>query len=224
LVSGRGRIGGDCANPRDLIETSALPITTSAANKSGKMCLKNLNLFVISGGPGAGKTTVLLELEKLGFQYAPEVARQIIQEQVRSGGAALPWSDRQAYTDLMLERSIESFKKHTPAAKPLFADRGIPDTLCYARFIGIGETSSIERACREYQYASLVFLAPPWKEIYHTDSERKQEFEEAERTYHSMAEVYRECGYQTIELPKLTAAARARFILDQVQLLGHRQL
>jgi predicted ATPase len=40
------------------------------------------NLFILSGGPGAGKTTTLAELEKLGFACAPEVARHIIQQQV----------------------------------------------------------------------------------------------------------------------------------------------
>lgn len=178
----------------------------------------NPNLFVISGGPGAGKTTVLHELARLGFRYAPEVARQIIQEQLRSGGNALPWSDCQTYTDLMLQRSIESFKKHTPASEPLFADRGIPDTLGYARLIGLDHTGYIENACRRYRYAALVFLAPPWKEIYRRDSERKQDFIEADRTYQYMIEAYRECGYETIELPKLTAAARAKFILDRLQL------
>ena len=187
-------------------------------NRAKMMCLKNPNLYVLSGGPGAGKTTVLLELARFGFHHAPEVARQIIQEQIRSGGTALPWANRQAYTCLMLQRSIESFKEHTPASKPLFTDRGIPDTLCYARLIGLGETGDIERACRQYRYAALVFLAPPWKEIYQTDSERKQDFREADRTYQAMAEVYRECGYETIELPKLTPAKRAKFILDQLQL------
>ena len=38
------------------------------------------NLFIITGGPGAGKTTVLTELQRLGFTCVPEVARQIIQE------------------------------------------------------------------------------------------------------------------------------------------------
>jgi predicted ATPase len=61
-------------------------------------------------------------------------------------------------------------------------------------------------------------LAPPWKEIYRTDGERKQDFREADRTYQYMAEVYRECGYETIELPKLTPAERAKFILDQLQI------
>ena len=181
------------------------------------MCLTNPNLYVISGGPGAGKTTVLLELARLGFRYAPEVARQIIQEQIRSGGTALPWADRQAYTHVMLQRSIESFKKHTPASKLLFADRGIPDTLCYARLIALDETADIESACRQYWYAALVFLAPPWGEIYQTDGERKQDFSESERTYQYIAKIYRECGYETIELPKLRPAERAEFILDQLQ-------
>jgi len=59
-------------------------------------CVNNDNLIVVSGGPGSGKTTVLHELAARGFPFAPEVARQIIQEQMQSGGVALPWGDREA--------------------------------------------------------------------------------------------------------------------------------
>src|SRR5882672_3283583 len=103
------------------------------------------NLFVITGGPGAGKTTVLLELEKRGFPHAPEVARQIIQEQVREQGSALPWRDRELYTRLMLDRSIDSYKAHTSAQSVTFCDRGIPDTLSYARLIGMSDEESIRQ-------------------------------------------------------------------------------
>ena len=182
------------------------------------MCFSNPNLFVVSGGPGSGKTTVLNELAKRGFPFAPEVARRIIQEQVQAGGTALPWRDRQGYTLLMLERSIESFLTHTPAARPMFSDRGIPDTLCYARLIGLSNQESILDACRKYRYAPLVFLAPPWREIYETDSERKQDFAEAEQTFDQMVAVYRQCDYAISELPMVPPAARAKFILEQIHL------
>ena len=56
----------------------------------GEVGVSDLQLVVVSGGPGAGKTTLLLELERRGFCCVPEVARQIIQEQVRDEGDALP--------------------------------------------------------------------------------------------------------------------------------------
>jgi len=180
------------------------------------MSLHNPNLFVVSGGPGSGKTTVLLELAEFGFGHAPEVARKIIREQVEAGGAALPWGDQEAYVNLMLLRSIDSFLAHTPAHGLMFSDRGIPDTLCYSRLIGLQETRYIEMACERYRYARRVFLAPPWKEIYETDTERKQDFAEAERTYREMAEVYRKCGYESTELPRATPAERAQFILREL--------
>jgi predicted ATPase len=159
----------------------------------------------------------LLELTKLGYTCAREAARQIIQEQVQTGGRALPWDDRRAYTRLMLQRSVESFREFAAVARPAFADRGIPDTLCYARLIGLADARWIVRACRRYRYAPLVFLAPPWKEIYRTDGERKQDFGEAERTHAVMTEVYREQGYRILELAKVTVEARAQFIVDAVR-------
>jgi len=138
------------------------------------MGVSNPNLFVVSGGPESGKTTVLHELASLGFACAPEVARQIIREQAQSGGTALPWRDREAYTRLMLQRSIESYRTQTPASCLVFSDRGIPDVLCYPQLIGLSDPGFILDACRQYRYGPVVFLAPPWKEIYETDNEENR--------------------------------------------------
>ena len=56
-------------------------------------------------------------------------------------------------------------------------------------------------------------------DINETDSERKQEFEEAKRTYHQIKEVYEECGYELVELPKLSPQARATFILEHLSVM-----
>jgi len=187
-------------------------------SRDREMYLINPNLFVVSGGPGSGKSTVLQELARRGFPFASEVARQIIQEQIQAGGTALPWGDREAYTRLMLQRSIESYLQYTPALQPMFSDRGIPDTLCYARLIGLCDDGFIQDACRRFRYAPVVFLAPRWEEIYETDNERKQDFAGAERTFDQMAGVYRQCGYALSELPKAAPAVRAAFILRQLHL------
>jgi predicted ATPase len=176
----------------------------------------NNNLFIITGGPGAGKTTTLLELGKLGFQHLPEVARQIIQEQVRDHGTALPWADREHYAHLMLQRSIQSYREHTNVSRATFADRGIPDTLAYARLIQFAGQDVIRAACDRYRYAKRVFVAPPWREIYVTDQERKQDFREAEDTYQQLKEAYQECNYDLTELPRSSPRDRAEFILTQL--------
>jgi predicted ATPase len=182
------------------------------------------NLFVITGGPGSGKTTLLRELEQLGFGCVPEIARQIIQEQVRDGGTALPWADRALYTRLMLERSVHSYQEHASDVRPTFFDRGIPDTLAYARLIGLGGRQAIRRACDEFRYASPVFLAPAWPEIYETDSERKQDFEEAQRTCLVLAETYQECGYEVLEIPRTAPKERAEFIVRSLGALANARL
>lgn len=173
-------------------------------------------LVVISGGPGAGKTTLLLELERRGFRCAPEVARQIIQEQVRLEGDALPWGDRQRYCRLMLERSIDSYREHAGTGETTFFDRGIPDALCYSRLAGLGLEDEILAACRKWRYAARVFLAPPWREIYVTDPERWQSFDEAVRTYELMFEAYRDCGYEVVEIPRAPVGLRANFLVSRL--------
>ncbi|TIV93045.1 MAG: ATPase, partial [Mesorhizobium sp.] len=51
------------------------------------------HLFVVTGGPGSGKTSLIEALALKGIQHMPEAGRAIIQDQVRIKGNALPWAD-----------------------------------------------------------------------------------------------------------------------------------
>ncbi len=174
------------------------------------------NFYVITGGPGAGKTTLLEALAQKGYRCIPEVARKIISEQIRDNGTALPWLDFTLYTQIMLERSVLSYTEAAntlPTDQPVFFDRGIPDTLCYAELTHQPITATMGTYAREYRYNTNVFILPPWKAIYHTDTERKQTWEEAIATYEQMVHTYRQHGYTIIEVPQDTVENRVAFIL-----------
>jgi len=177
----------------------------------------NDNLFVITGGPGARKTTVLRELERRGYRCSEEVARQIIQEQVKIGGEALPWANTAPYAELMLTESIAAFRNNSPSSEIIFMGRGVPDVACYLRPIGMPIFfDELMAACESYRYNTKVFMAPPWKEIYTTDTGRKQSWEEAVETHRQMVAVYKELEYKPLEIPRLPPAKRAEFILSSL--------
>lgn len=180
------------------------------------MNLQHPHLFIVTGGPGTGKTTALDELAQLGVRIVPEVARQLIQDQMLTSGPALPWLDRKLFADAMLQRSIESFRREGPSSLG-FCDRGIPDTLCYCRLCGLDESAALE-AAKQYRYAKLVFYAPPWQDIYCNDSERRQGFQEAFETGLLLKQIYEECGYEVVDLPLASAKERANVMLESVRL------
>jgi predicted ATPase len=64
----------------------------------------------------------------------------------------------------------------------------------------------------------MVFLLPPWKEIYKQDNERYESFEEAEKIYHCLLEGYKKYRYEVIEIPFGTLASRMEFIKTSLAL------
>jgi predicted ATPase len=62
----------------------------------------------------------------------------------------------------------------------------------------------------------MVFLTPPWREIYRRDAERRQDFSEAVRTFEFIRDAYVEAGYRAVEVPRDTVARRVSFILAEV--------
>ena len=171
--------------------------------------------YVITGGPGSGKTTVLAELARRGHICIPEDARALIQEQLASGGGALPWSNAPRFAEFLTERSIATW--HAQAAKKprgaIYFDRGVGDAFTCADLVCHTLSAALREQAAPCRYRNPVFLAPYWPAIYTTDTERRQTIEEAERTEHAVAKTYTDLGYEIMRLPLATAAERADFIL-----------
>jgi len=180
--------------------------------------MKPKNLFIITGGPGVGKTLLLNELNRQGYETVPEDARQIIREQMRISGEGLPWKNKALYSELMLQASVETYKRtiNEGTSNSVFFDRGILDTICYMQMENIPISDELLTTASLHPYQSKVFILPPWEEIYETDSERKQTWEEAVYTFEKMKATYLKFRYEIIEVPKTTIEKRAEFVLNAI--------
>lgn len=174
------------------------------------------NFFVLTGGPGAGKTRVIQALSSRGFAVMPEAGRGVIQHQLATGGNALPWADRARFAERMLAWDRRSHAEAAACAGAVFFDRGLPDIIGYLALCGLPVPADMRRAARGHRYASPVFAFPHWPEIYAPDAERRQHGDEAEATFHAVSRAYLDCGYQVITVPKLPVAQRADFILSRI--------
>ena len=174
------------------------------------------HMFVITGGPGSGKSTLIDAMQGKGFASMPEAGRAIIRDQVQIGGTALPWADRAMFAELMLGWDLRSWHEASALERPVLMDRGVADVVGYLTLCGLPVPAHVEAAAKKYRYNSTVFIAPYWEAIFGQDAERKQDREEAEATGRVMADTYARFGYQIVELPKVSVEERVAFVVDHL--------
>ncbi|MCV2893915.1 AAA family ATPase [Lentibacter sp. XHP0401] len=174
------------------------------------------HMFVITGGPGSGKSTLIDALHSKGFASMPEAGRAIIRDQVQIGGTALPWADRAMFAELMLGWELRSWHEASALEGPVLMDRGVADVVGYLTLCSLPVPDHVEAAAKKYRYNSTVFITPYWEAIFCQDAERKQDREEAEATDRVMADTYARFGYQLVELPKVSVEERVAFVVDHL--------
>jgi predicted ATPase len=134
--------------------------------------------IVLTGGPSTGKTTVIEELLNRNFMCMTEISREVTLNARKEGVEQLFLTKPLLFSELLLEgrinQYIEAEKKNCDL---VFFDRGIPDVHAYMNYISIDYPETYIVISRLYKY-DYIFLMPPWEEIYISDSERYENFEQ----------------------------------------------
>jgi len=172
-------------------------------------------VYVITGGPGFGKSVLIDKLHKLGYPTGGEIARQIIEDQVAIGGDLLPWKDVVGFEKNVMTQRI-AFLKSIETDQIAFSDRGLPDQAAFSYFKGKKVSDLLHSAIISNRYAQKVIITPPWKQIYRMDQIRSETYEEAERIHHFIVKAYLDLNYELIDLPFTNPDQRVEFIIKNI--------
>ena len=99
----------------------------------------------------------------------------------------------------------------------VFFDRGIPDINAYMNYMGIQYDDIFINPCQNNRYTK-IFIMPPWKEIYITDNERYESFEQALAIHNHLKNTYSSFEYELIDVPFNSVEKRVEFILNSLKL------
>lgn len=151
--------------------------------------------YVLTGGPGCGKTSLLLALELLGEYVTREGAEDYIRLQ-QARGIAKPWRDKNFQLEILhLTRDREA---NVPKAAPwVWHDRSVLDGLAYEK----QGTDTYRRLLytggrSHYDKIFLIELLPDVKPT----KVRRESWEEAKALEEKLDSIYKTFGYTPIRI------------------------
>lgn len=176
--------------------------------------------IVITGGPATGKTSVVQGLENAGYKCYHEIIRDLtlaaketgdLQSQTINPIASV--SNPLEFNRKLLEGRIGQYNlARNVEEEVVYFDRGIPDILAYMDYFDQSQRSEFTDAAKTYRY-DAIFLLPMWKQIFATDEERFESYDEALKIQARLRETYSNYGYDLIEVPRDSIENRMNFIL-----------
>jgi predicted ATPase len=178
--------------------------------------------FILTGAPGAGKTSILRQLQRQGFDVVDEAATAIIAREQAEGDAE-PWT-QEAFVEkvavLQRQRQMQSVSggvtlqiyDRSPIcthALSIYLGRPVPEEL----------SAEIDRITREWVYEQQVFFVHNIGYCEPTAA-RRNSFQESLAFERIHEQSYRQFGYELVDVPAGAVANRAAVIADTISQLA----
>ena len=186
---------------------------STKSKRVGKESITHTNWYVITGGPGSGKTTTVNLLKARGYKTTIEHARHYIDTQCVKGKTVEEVRKNQLeFQRGVLDMQIEQEKSLAPD-EVVFLDRAIPDALAYYRFLHLSEDEKLNDALRAASYKKIFILdyLPLVNDYARTEDQTAQK-----KIHALLTEVYETLPFPIVHVPILPPEERAEYILKNL--------
>lgn len=174
------------------------------------------NWYVVTGGPCSGKTTTLELIEKMGYRVEYEMARRLIDEEIKKGKTlAEIRGDEYLFQKRILEMKID-LENSLSKDKLVFIERGIPDsTAYYETLCGVNCCNDVFlKSALDNCWYKKVFLFELLD--YKKDYARVENEQEARMLESTLERNYTELGMEVVRVPPMSVEERIKFILQRL--------
>lgn len=175
--------------------------------------------YIITGGPGCGKTSVINDLTKRGYLVATEAATDVIEEGLRQNIQA-PWMADDYHikvSNLMSKRQEEIRNSKEPVA---FFDRGHLDGITYIllqrRKLPQEVVNYVQTTINENFFNKTVFFIENL-DFCEQAPHRNESLKEALEKSRHLKQNYQILGYKVINIPPGTVEQRCEWIINQTK-------
>ena len=169
--------------------------------------------YVITGGPGSGKTTVINLLKARGYTTTIEHARHYIDTQLVQGKTVEEVrQNQQMFQKGVLEMQIRQEAALDPG-EIVFLDRAIPDALAYYQFLHLKKDEPLQKALEKASYKK-VFVLDCLPLV--NDYARREDEVAQKKIQELLLDVYSSLRFPIVRVPVLPPEERVNFILENI--------
>jgi len=174
--------------------------------------------YVLTGAPGAGKTSILRSLQQRGWAVVEEAATDVIANE-QAHGLDEPWRSDD-FVDKIVTLQRHRQQQPTPAGVQVqFYDRSPFCSLALAQYLQHRTTATlskeIARVMREQVYERLVFFVRPIGFVVPTVA-RRISYDDSVDFESVHDAVYREHGFEIVDVVAAAVDERAAAIESHV--------
>ncbi|MFH2218056.1 MAG: ATP-binding protein [Pseudomonadota bacterium] len=175
--------------------------------------MRHTNWCAVTGAPCSGKTTVIREFERLGYNVVHEVARAYIDGELGKGKTIRQIkADIRAFEQHILNEKI-AIEASLSSGETFFLDRAVPDSIAYFILEGLDPDEPLKKS-KITRYAKIFFFE---RLRFEKDAVRSEDDTVATELDRLLQESYQLLGYEIIRVPLMPVRDRVAFMLSHLQ-------